>query len=135
MGLIAEYRLACDGAESTRDRELARYQSAGRQSAGQVGRHGGPGYLIEAAAPVLKELAAARGFTELAVFGSVARGDSFPDSDIDLIVRPPAGATIEDVTDLQALLARVVGRSVDLVSYGGLKPGLEDDVLREAVPL
>lgn len=91
--------------------------------------------LLEAAAPVLKELAAERGFTDLAVFESVARAQSRPDSDIDLLVRPPPGATIGDLTGLQALFAKVLGRSVDLVSYGGLKPGLDDDVLREAVPL
>ena len=91
--------------------------------------------LIEAAAPVLKDLAADRGFADLAVFGSVARGQSRPDSDIDLLARPPSGATIADLLDLQELFERVLGRPVDVISYAGLKDGIDDDVLREAVAL
>ncbi len=91
--------------------------------------------LIEAAAPVLKDLAVERGFTHLAVFGSVAREQSRPDSDIDLLVHPPAGATIGDLLDLQELFERILGRSVDVVSYGGLKAGVDDDVRRDAVVL
>lgn len=49
--------------------------------------------LLEAGAPILKALAAERGFTRLAVFGSVARGDAGPDSDIDLLVHAPAGTS------------------------------------------
>jgi uncharacterized protein len=91
--------------------------------------------LLEAAAPILKRVAAAHGFTEVAVFGSVARHQARPDSDIDLLVRPPAGATIEDLTAVRLLFERIVGRSVDVVSYGGLKAGVDSDVLREAVLL
>lgn len=52
--------------------------------------------LLEAAAPVLKELSRGRGFTDLALFGSVARGWSSMESDAELLVRPPLGATISD---------------------------------------
>ena len=45
-----------------------------------------PEVLLNAAAPILKALAADHGYTRLAVFGSVARGEARPDSDIDLIV-------------------------------------------------
>ncbi len=91
--------------------------------------------LVEAAAPLVKELAATLGFTDVAVFGSVARGEARPDSDIDLLVAPPVGATIEDMSRLRETIGRVLGRSVDVVSYGGLKPGLDDDIRREAVRL
>ena len=33
------------------------------------------------------------------------------------------------------LIERVLGRDIDLVDYGGLKPGLDDDIRREAVLL
>jgi predicted nucleotidyltransferase len=36
---------------------------------------------------------------------------------------------------LQTLIEAILGRPVDLVSYWGLKPGIDDDVRREAVPL
>lgn len=91
--------------------------------------------LVEAAAPILKRVAADNGFTDVAVFGSVARHQARADSDIDLLVRPPAGATIEDLTSLRRLFERILGRSVDVVSYGGLKAGIDEDVLREAVQL
>ena len=52
-----------------------------------------PELLLNAAAPVLKALAAERGYTRLAVFGSVARHQARPGSDIDLIVEAPAGTS------------------------------------------
>jgi len=91
--------------------------------------------LLEAAAPLVKEVAASLGFSEVAVFGSVARGEARVESDIDLLVTPPPGATIEDMTRLRDLMERILGRSVDVVSYGGLKVGINDDILREAVLL
>ncbi len=94
-----------------------------------------PETLIEAAAPILKQIAAERGFSRLAVFGSVARRQARQDSDIDLLVEAPAGTSISDMVALQTLIEAILGRPVDLVSYGGLKPGIDDDVRREAVPL
>lgn len=91
--------------------------------------------LLEAAAPLVKQLAADLGFTDIAVFGSVARGEARPDSDIDLLVTPPRGATLEDMSRLRDTIERLLGRPVDVVSYGGLKSGIDDDILREAVPL
>jgi len=94
-----------------------------------------PGELLEAARPVLKALAAERGFTRLAVFGSVARGDARNDSDFDILVRAPKGTSSFDLVRFQQLLEEVLGRSVDVVEYAGLKKGLDDDVRREAVLL
>lgn len=94
-----------------------------------------PVTLLDAGAPVLKALAADHGFTRLAVFGSVARGDARPDSDIDLLVRAPKGMSSFGLVKFQSLLEEVLGRKVDLVEYGGLKVGLDDDIRREAVPL
>ena len=94
-----------------------------------------PKTLLDAAAPVLRELSDERGFSELAVFGSVARGDARADSDIDLLVQPPAHTTISDIVAFRDLIERTLGRPVDVVSYGGLKPGIDDDIRREAVLL
>ena len=94
-----------------------------------------PVSLLEAGAPIVKALAADRGFTRLAVFGSVARGDARPDSDIDLLIEAPKGTSSFEFVRLQQLIEQVLGRHVDLVSYGGLKPGLDDDIRREAVSL
>lgn len=94
-----------------------------------------PVSLLEAGAPIVKALAAERGFARLAVFGSVARGDAGPDSDIDLLVEAPEGTSSFGFVRFQRLIEHVLGRHVDLVEYGGLKPGLDDDIQREAVPL
>ncbi len=93
-----------------------------------------PATVLEAAAPVLKTLAAERGYTRLAVFGSVARGQARPDSDIDLLVKATAGTSSFDLVKFQLLLEKILDRAVDLVEYGGLKSGL-DDIKREAVLL
>jgi hypothetical protein len=90
---------------------------------------------LEAAAPVLKALAADHGFTRLAVFGSVARGDAGPASDIDLLVQAPSGTSSFGLVRFQQLIEQVLGRRVDVVEYGGLKPGLDDDIRRDAVLL
>ncbi|MCL2540984.1 MAG: nucleotidyltransferase domain-containing protein [Nocardioidaceae bacterium] len=94
-----------------------------------------PGDLLEAARPVLKEVASGRGYRRLAVFGSVARGEARPGSDIDLIVESPEGASSFDFLRFKQLLEQVLGREIDLVDYGGLKPKLDDDIRREAVLL
>ena len=94
-----------------------------------------PVTLLEAGAPIVKVLAAERGFTRPAVFGSVARGDARPDSDIDLLIEAPEGTSSLEFVRFQQLIEQVLGRQVDLISYGGLKSGLDEDIRREAVSL
>ena len=94
-----------------------------------------PEVLLEAAAPVLKALAAEHGYSRLAVFGSVARHEARKDSDIDLLVEAPEGTSSFDFIRFKQLVEQVLGREVDLVSYGGLKASIDDDVRREAMLL
>ena len=94
-----------------------------------------PEILLDAAAPILKELAAENGYGRLAVFGSVARDQARADSDIDLIVEAPKGTSTFGFVRFKQLIEQVLGREVDLIDYGGLKPRIDDDIRREAVPL
>ena len=94
-----------------------------------------PAILLEAAAPILKAVAAEHGFSRLAVFGSVARHEARPDSDIDLLVESPEGTSSFGFLRFKKLIEQVLGREVDLVDYGGLKPKLDGDIRREAVLL
>ena len=94
-----------------------------------------PEVLLEGAAPVLKALAAEHGYSRLAVFGSVARHEARKDSDIDLLVEAPEGTSSFDFNKVKQLVEQVLGREVDLVSYGGLKASIDDDVRREAMLL
>lgn len=94
-----------------------------------------PETLLDAAAPVLKALASGHGYKRLAVFGSVARREARPDSDIDLLVEAPAGTSTFGFLGFKRLVEQVLGREVDLVEYGGLAAKLDDDIRREAVLL
>ncbi len=94
-----------------------------------------PEMLVEAAAPVLRRLAEEAGYARLAVFGSVARGEAGPGSDIDLLVEAPSRTSSFEFVRFKRLIEQVLGREIDLVEYGGLKPGLDDDIRREAVLL
>lgn len=94
-----------------------------------------PEALLEAASPVLVALAVERGYSRLAVYGSVARRSAREDSDIDLIVEAPAGTSSFEFARFHQLIEQVLGREIDLVDYGGLSPGIDDDVRREAVLL
>jgi len=94
-----------------------------------------PEVLLEAAAPILKAVAAEHGYTRLAVFGSVARHEAREDSDIDLIVEAPEGTSSFGFIRFRQLVERILGRNIDLIDYGGLKPRLDDDIRREAVLL
>jgi uncharacterized protein len=84
---------------------------------------------------VVKRIAASRGARNLRVFGSVARGESGPDSDLDLLVDMENGRTLLDLVGLWQDLEEALGRRVDVVSEGGLSPHLRDRILREAIPL
>lgn len=94
-----------------------------------------PQILLDAAGPILKAMAADLGYRRLAVFGSVARGTASPDSDIDLIVESPPGTSSFEFLRFKQLLEQVLGRQVDLIDYGGLKPKLDNDIRHDAVLL
>jgi uncharacterized protein len=94
-----------------------------------------PEVLLDAAAPILKEVAAELGYSGLSVFGSAARHQARPDSDIDLLVEAPAGTSTFGFIRFKQLIEQILGREIDLVERGGLKPGLDDDIRREAMLL
>lgn len=71
----------------------------------------------------------------LRVFGSVARGEDTPSSDIDLLVDLEEGVGLVELIALEQDLAALLGADVDLVPASSLKPALRDRVLAEAIPL
>jgi len=94
-----------------------------------------PETLLAAAAPILVDVAHSKGFDRLAAFGSVARREARVDSDIDLLVDAPATAGIKELVELRRIFEEILGRPVDLVTYGGLKPTIDADIRAEALPL
>ena len=80
-------------------------------------------------------VAARHGAHDLRVFGSVARGNAGPDSDVDLLATLDPGVTLLRHAALVRELEAILGRKVDVVSDRGLRPRVRERVLRDAVPL
>jgi uncharacterized protein len=79
--------------------------------------------------------AAAHGVSGLRVFGSVARGEDRPDSDVDLIADLPPGMSLFGLGRLQAELEAMLGTQVDLVPAADLKPDVRSRADRDRVAL
>ena len=80
----------------------------------------------------LAELCREHGATRLRVFGSVAKGEERPDSDIDIIVDFDRPVGFIQLIRFENALAEFFGRSVDLVTEPGLSPFIRDSVLASA---
>ena len=83
----------------------------------------------------IAEAAARHGARNVRVFGSVARGDARPDSDVDFLVDLEPGRTLLDLGGLLMDLQEILGRDVDVVTERGLQQRLREQVSREAVEL
>ena len=72
--------------------------------------------------------------TELALFGSVVRGDFANGSDVDVLVTFTRDAHVGLITlsKMERELSTMFGREVDLVTKGGLKPLIREEVLSQA---
>lgn len=80
-------------------------------------------------------LAARHGAADVRIFGSVARGTSRPDSDLDILVRMLPGRSLLDLIALSQDLESELNRAIDVVSEGELSPYLRDRILGEALSL
>ena len=73
------------------------------------------------------------GVIEASVFGSFARGEAHPDSDLDLLVRYEEAVSLFDVGGLKFELENLLGIKVDLISRDYLKSRIKKRVLQESV--
>lgn len=77
----------------------------------------------------------ARGVRHAALFGSVARGDNRPDSDIDIMIEidPSAHITVFDYVGLKEYIASLFDVPVDVVNREGLKPYVRPAATADAI--
>ncbi len=81
------------------------------------------------------QIAARHGAANLRVFGSVARGDARPESDVDLLVEMEADRSLLDLVGLGQDLEELLHRKVDVLTDASLHPMLRQRILDEARPL
>lgn len=91
--------------------------------------------LIEEKREQILELAGQHGAFNVRVFGSVARGDSGPESDIDFLVELESGRSLVDQALLVEDLENLLGCKVHAVEPNALHRVIRDEILDEAVPL
>ncbi|MDR0416262.1 MAG: helix-turn-helix domain-containing protein [Propionibacteriaceae bacterium] len=90
--------------------------------------------LAERRADIL-EIARRRNIAAVKVFGSVARGDERPDSDIDLLVTPGPGMTLWELIGFEDDIQDLLHVAVDAVPESALKEAYRSQALAEAVEL
>jgi predicted nucleotidyltransferase len=89
--------------------------------------------VIDRLSHELKRLSDDFGVRELLLFGSIARDEATPSSDVDLLVRFGRPTGLFGLIRLKEHLEELLGRAVDLGTPNSLKPRLRDRVLQEAV--
>lgn len=80
-------------------------------------------------------LASQHGAHHVRVFGSVARGEAGPASDIDILVQMDSGRSLLDLIRLTQELESILQHKVDVLTDEGLSPYLKERIQAEAVPL
>jgi uncharacterized protein len=90
--------------------------------------------LVESKQDQVKAVAARHHGGRVRLFGSVARGDDQPGSDIDLLIDFDPDSSLFDVLRITRELEELLGHPLDVVSTGGLKDR-DHDILAESIDL
>jgi predicted nucleotidyltransferase len=91
--------------------------------------------IIKSRRKEILDIANTFGAKNIRVFGSMARGEENPESDIDIIVEMEEGSSLLDIIAIKQDIEELLGRKVDVVTEASLSPYIRDAVLREAVNL
>ena len=74
------------------------------------------------------------GVRRIGIFGSFARGDESPESDVDVFVEfQPGKKTFDNYMGLKNFLESLFGRKVDLAAYEGLNPHIRENVVEGVI--
>ncbi|MBK8314070.1 MAG: nucleotidyltransferase family protein [Acidobacteria bacterium] len=91
--------------------------------------------LLNTKKDAIAQLAREYGASNIRVFGSVARGDETPESDIDLLVDMDLDRSLFDQITLKQEMEALLGRKVDLVTERSIYWLIRRRILKEAIPL
>ena len=91
--------------------------------------------LVEARRDEIKAIVARHHGRSVAIFGSVARGEERPGSDIDFLIELAPGTRPFEILSIGAELEEALGVKVDVGTPDSLRERLRDEVLAEAVTL
>jgi predicted nucleotidyltransferase len=92
--------------------------------------------LLRSERPRIEAAVRSIGGKNIRVFGSVARGDDDPDSDVDLLIDYDLGPEgLGPLVDLRYELSQMLGEAIDVATPGLLREDVVKNVLAEAVPL
>jgi predicted nucleotidyltransferase len=80
-------------------------------------------------------IAASHGARDVRLFGSLARGEAGPKSDIDILVKLDPGRSLLDIVAIKQDLGDLLGCEVDVVTEAAISPYIREEVLREAASL
>ena len=91
--------------------------------------------LIQLKRKEILEIAGRYGARKIYIFGSIARNEARPGSDIDFLVELESGRSLFDLGGMLYDLRELLGVEVDVVTPKGLRPRIKEEVIREAIPL
>ena len=91
--------------------------------------------LIQKHQQDIEKICQEEGISYLALFGSHARGEEKPDSDIDLLVKYRQPVGFFELFDTEEKLQQTLKRKVDLVTVGGLKKHLLPYIKKDLITL
>jgi len=75
----------------------------------------------------------AMGVTSLALFGSVARDEAGPDSDVDVIIDVRHPFSLFDLAGVHLRLEEILGSKVDVATEGGMRPRYRERIERDLI--
>ena len=75
------------------------------------------------------------GIKKAAIFGSLAKGEVKPDSDVDILVEIKSDMSLLDFIGIKIELEEALKMKVDLVEYDTIKPFIREKILSEQVAI
>jgi predicted nucleotidyltransferase len=87
--------------------------------------------IQEKIVPLLKQ----HGIKKAAVFGSVARGDARPDSDVDVVIEISRPYGLFEFIAIKHGIEDILDKKVDLVEYASIKPRVKENIIKDQVQI